>query len=45
MQVVDYVNENFVAWAGDIRYTDAYRVSLGALLSSLCNLWVTPHTL
>jgi hypothetical protein len=32
------VNENFVAWAGDIRYTDAYRVSLGAGLSSLCSV-------
>jgi hypothetical protein len=37
-QVVDHVNENFVAWAGDIRYTDAYRVGLGALLRSMCGV-------
>lgn len=40
VQVVDYVNENFVSWAGDIRYTDAYRVSLGVLLDSLCSMWL-----
>lgn len=26
-QVVDHINQHYVAWGGDIRFSDAYRVS------------------